>query len=475
MPSNVLPTHQHYISGAWQGPSVGSGIPVYDPWTEEVVANMPAGGPSHVDEAVLAARSAQSAWAGMPTDERVAHLRAIRDGLVARSEDIVRAIVIEMGAPVTFARAVQAAGPVGSFDVAVEMVESFPMSTRLGSSLVVREPIGVVGIITPWNFPLHQVCGKVAPALAAGCTVVVKPSEVAPLSSAILAEIVDASGLPPGVFNLVHGDGPTVGEAMAAHPGIDMISFTGSTRAGRRVGELAARTVKRVTLELGGKSANVILDDADLDVAVARGVAECYSNSGQSCAAWSRMLVPGARLAEVEELAAAAAAAEVVGDPSSAATTIGPLVSAVQRDRVQAYIRRGEAEGARLIHGGTGSLGFARGHSVRPTVFSGVSPDMDIAREEIFGPVLAILAYADDEAALAMANDSIYGLSGAVWSADADRAEAFARRMRTGSVSLNGGMFDRLTPFGGYRQSGNGREYGPFGFEEFLEVKSLLW
>jgi acyl-CoA reductase-like NAD-dependent aldehyde dehydrogenase len=340
--------------------------------------------------------------------------------------------------------------------------------------LIVREPIGVVGAITPWNYPLHQIAAKVAPALAAGCTVVLKPSEVAPLNAFVLAEVFDEVGLPAGVFNLVTGLGPVVGEAIAAHRDVDMVSFTGSTRAGRRVAEVAAATVKRVALELGGKSANVILSGADLDKAVPDGVNKCYMNSGQTCSALTRMLVPRDKLAEVEALATEAAEGWTAGDPFDKATRLGPLISAVQRDRVRGYIQRGEDEGARLLTGGAEAPdGLDHGFFVRPTVFSDVTRDMTIAREEIFGPVLSIIPYDTEEEAIDIANDTDYGLAGGVWAEDADHANRVARKLRTGQVEVNGGGFNPNAPFGGYKQSGNGREYGNFGFEEFLEVKSL--
>jgi len=335
--------------------------------------------------------------------------------------------------------------------------------------------VGVVGAITPWNYPLHQIACKVAPALAAGCTVVVKPSEIAPLSSYVLAEVIESAGLPAGVFNLVQGSGPVVGEAIASHPGVDMVSFTGSTRAGRRVSELAAQTVKRVALELGGKSANIILRDADLEKAVTSGVGACYANSGQTCSALTRMLVPRESLAAAEEIAKRVAETYTVGDPFAEGTRLGPVISATQRERVRGYIAKGIAEGAKLVTGGADAPeGLEQGYFVRPTVFSEVDNAMTIAQEEIFGPVLSIIAYGSEDDAVRIANDSVYGLGGGVWSGDPEHAGAVARRMRTGQVAINGGDFNPLAPFGGYKQSGHGREWGPFGFEEFLEVKALL-
>jgi acyl-CoA reductase-like NAD-dependent aldehyde dehydrogenase len=388
--------------------------------------------------------------------------------------DIGELIAHEVGMPLSLSMLIQAGLPISTFMSMASLVEEVAWEEQVGNSLVVREPVGVVGAITPWNYPLHQIAAKVAPALAAGCTVVLKPSEVAPLNAFLLADVIHEVGLPPGVFNLVSGVGPVVGEAIAAHPGVDMVSFTGSTRAGRRVGEVAAQTVKRVALELGGKSANVILEDADLAKAVNTGVTMCYLNSGQTCSALTRMVVPRSRLAEVEEIAVRAAEATTPGDPFGDGTRMGPLVSAVQRDRVRSYIQKGIDEGAKLITGGTEAPeGLDVGYYVRPTVFSEVRTDMTIAQEEIFGPVLSILPYDTEEEAIEIANDSAYGLAGAVWAADPDRAKQVARRIRTGQVDINGGSFNSLAPFGGFKQSGHGRELGRFGLEEFLEIKSL--
>ena len=376
--------------------------------------------------------------------------------------------------PIRLAGPIQVGLPTMVMGTYAQLLADFPFEEQVGHSLVVREPVGVVGCITPWNYPLHQVVAKVAPALAAGCTVVLKPSEVAPFSAFVLAEIVDEAGLPPGVFNLVSGVGPVVGEAIASHPDVDMVSFTGSTRAGRRVSELSAATVKRVALELGGKSANVILDDADLDRAVSTGVVNCYLNSGQTCTAWTRMLVPRDRLAEAEEIAAAKARTYRLGDPLAEETNLGPLASAAQRERVRGYIEQGLAEGAKLVTGGTEPPeGLEKGYFVRPTVFSEVRPGMTIEQEEIFGPVLSIIPYDTEEEAIEIANDTIYGLAGGVWSGDVEHAKQVARRIRTGQVEINGGSFNPLAPFGGYKQSGHGRELGKHGLEEFLEVKSL--
>ncbi|MGH7733495.1 MAG: aldehyde dehydrogenase family protein, partial [Gemmatimonadales bacterium] len=378
------------------------------------------------------------------------------------------------GMPFMLSNLIQVGLPVISFATAAQLATEFPFEEEIGNSLVVREPVGVVGCITPWNYPLHQIAAKVAPALAAGCTVVLKPSEVAPLNAFVLAEILDEIGLPPGVFNLVTGVGPVVGEAIASHPLVDMVSFTGSTRAGKRVMQLAADTVKRVALELGGKSANVILEDADLAAAVPAGVSACFLNSGQTCSALTRMLVPRSRLAEVEELAVQAAETYTPGDPFGAETRLGPLVSAAQLERVRGYIAKGVDEGAKLLTGGAEAPeGLEKGYFVRPTVFSEVRPDMTIAQEEIFGPVLSIIPFDTEEEAVAIANDTVYGLAGGVWAGDKEHAEQVARRLRTGQVEVNGGGFNPLAPFGGYKQSGVGRELGRFGLEEFLEVKAL--
>ena len=463
-----------YIGGAWV-PSSGSGsIDVVDSTTEAVIGSVPEGTIEDIDRAVAAAAQAFPAWSATPLKERTDLLTAVSEALGARMESLADLITHEVGMPLILSQLVQVGLPMNSFNAMAQVAADFAWEQTIGNSLVVREPIGVVGAITPWNYPLYQIALKVAPALAAGCTVVLKPSEVAPLNAFVLAEVFDEIGLPAGVFNLVSGLGPVVGEAIAAHPDVDMVSFTGSTRAGRRVSEVAAATVKRVALELGGKSANVILSDADLPAAVTDGVGKCYFNSGQTCSALTRMLVPRDRLAEAEDLATATADSFTPGDPFDGETRLGPLVSAVQRDRVRNYIDKGIGEGATLVTGGTESPeGLGSGFFVRPTVFSSVTRDMTIARDEIFGPVLAIIPYDTEDEAIDIANDTEYGLAGGVWSADPGRAKEVARRLRTGQVEVNGGSFNPAAPFGGYKQSGNGREFGSFGLEEFLEVKAM--
>jgi len=463
-----------YVDGSWIA-STGKGtIEVTDSTTEEVMATIPEGTAADVDKAAKAAKRAFPSWSQTAVEERAKYLTRITEGLQSRMDDIANIVAHEVGMPKNLSMMIQAGLPTMTFGSMSQIVESFPFEEQVGNSLVVREPVGVVAAITPWNYPLHQIAAKVAPALAAGCTVILKPSEVAPLNAFILAEIIDEVGLPAGVFNLVTGTGPVVGEAMASHPDVDMISFTGSTRAGRRVSELASQTVKRVALELGGKSPNIILDDADLEKAVSAGVGACYLNSGQTCSALTRMLVPRSKLAEAEAIAVKTAEAYTPGDPFGETTRLGPLVSATQRERVRNYINKGIEEGAKLLTGGVEAPeGLDKGYFVRPTVFSEVRPGMTIEQEEIFGPVLSIIPYDTEEEAIEIANDTIYGLAGGVWSGDPERAKKVARQIRTGQVEVNGGSFNPLAPFGGYKQSGHGRELGKFGLEEFLETKSL--
>ncbi len=463
-----------YVGGEWIA-SAGTGtIEVISASTEEVIGSIPEGTPEDVDRAVAAAREAFESWSQTSVEERADWMTRISQALGARSEEIATLIAQEVGMPLKLATMIQAGLPTMDFGSMPQAMNELQWEEEVGNSLIVREPVGVVGAITPWNYPLHQISAKVAGALAAGCTIIVKPSEVAPLNAFLLAEILDELGLPAGVFNLVTGFGPVVGEALASHGGIDMISFTGSTRAGRRVSELASATVKRVALELGGKSPNVILEDADLQQAITDGVSKCYLNSGQTCSALTRMIVPRSRLSEAEQIAAAVAAHFKPGDPLSPETTLGPLVSDAQRERVRGYIRTGQEEGAKLLTGGEQPPeGLERGYFVRPTVFSDVTPEMTIAQEEIFGPVLVLMPYEDEEDAVRIANDSQYGLAGGVWSGDEEHAKRVARRIRTGQIEINGGAFNPMAPFGGYKQSGYGRELGRFGLEEFLTIKAM--
>jgi aldehyde dehydrogenase (NAD+) len=463
-----------YIDGAWVTPSGKDTIDVVNSTTEEVMGRIPQATAEDVDKAVKAAKAAFGKWSVTSVEERGKYLQRIAEGLQARTMDIANVVAQELGMPINLSMIIQAGLPTVTFSSMPQLIDEIQWEEQVGNSLVIKEPIGVVGAITPWNYPLHQIANKVAPALAAGCTVVLKPSEVTPLNAFILAEIIDDVGLPAGVFNLVTGTGPEVGEAIARHPEVDMVSFTGSTRAGKRVSELASETVKVVALELGGKSPNVILDDANFDQAVTDGVGKAFLNSGQTCSALTRMLVPRSRLAEAEDIAVKAAETYTPGDPFDADTRLGPLVSETQRERVRGYIKKGIDEGAKLLTGGADAPeGLDKGYFVQPTVFSEVRNDMTIAQEEIFGPVLSIIPYEDEDDAVRIANDTIYGLAAGVWSGDADRAKSVARRIRSGQVEVNGGAFNPMAPFGGFKQSGHGRELGKFAIDEFLAIKSL--
>ncbi len=467
-----------YIDGAWVPSSGSESIDVINASTEAVMGRVPDGTADDVDRAAGAARTAFDTWSQTDPQERSKFLQAMSDGIGARNQELAETICGEVGMPMFLSQLIQAGLPQAVSGSYVQILDEFPFEEQIGNSLVVREPVGVVGCITPWNYPLHQIVAKVAPALAAGCTVVLKPSEIAPLNAFILAEIIDEIGLPHGVFNLVSGTGEIVGEAIAAHPAIDMVSFTGSTRAGKRVSQVAAETVKRVALELGGKSANVILDDLEgeeLDKAVRAGVGSCYLNSGQTCTAFTRMLVPAAKQHEIVDIIRDEVEnTYTIGDPVSGAGRLGPLISDAQRTRVRDYIQKGIDEGATLVTGGADQPeDLPTGYYVKPTVFSDVSNGMTIAQEEIFGPVLSVIPYQDEEDAVRIANDTVYGLSGGVWGADVDRAKAVGRRIRTGQLEINGGGFNAVAPFGGYKQSGNGRELGKYGLEEFLQVKAM--
>jgi aldehyde dehydrogenase (NAD+) len=453
-----------YIDGAWRAAVGPDTIAVLNPADEQVIAQVPAGSAEDVDAAVRAARAALPGWAATPPAERAARLTALRDVLAGRKDEIAETVTAELGSPLPFSQNVHAATPIAVCGSYAELAASFPFEEKVGNSTVYQEPIGVVAAITPWNYPLHQVVAKVAPALAAGCTVVLKPAEDTPLTAQLFAEAVHEAGVPAGVFNLVTGLGPVAGQALAEHDGVDMVSFTGSTAVGRAIAAAAGAGLKKVALELGGKSANVILPDADLGKAVAVGVANVMANSGQTCSAWTRMLVDADRYEEAVELAAQAAAK--YGD------RIGPLVNAKQQARVRGYIEKGVAEGARLVAGGP-EAPADKGFHVAPTVFADVTPEMTIAQEEIFGPVLSVLKYQDEDEAVRIANGTVYGLAGAVWSADEARAAAFARRLDTGQVDINGGRFNPLAPFGGYKHSGVGRELGSHGLTEYLQTKSL--
>jgi aldehyde dehydrogenase (NAD+) len=465
---------EFYIDGRWQTPLSTALIDVINPATEQPCARIAAGNAADIDRAVAAARAAFPAYAQTTRAERIELLRRIADLFEQRIDALAAAMSMEMGVPATAARTVHFPSGPGHLRETARVLETFTFDEQRGTTLVAKEPIGVCGLITPWNFPINQVVCKVAPALAAGCTMVLKPSEVSPLSALLIAEILHDAGVPPGVFNLVNGDGPTAGHALAAHCDVDMVSFTGSTRAGVLIAKAAADTVKRVGQELGGKSANILLPDVDLERAVTLGVNRCFNNSGQSCVSPTRMLVPADRQKDVLEIAGKIAREMKVGPPDAPGSVLGPVSNRAQFEKIQRLIQAGIDDGARLVAGGCGRPErLDRGFYVRPTVFGDVSPTMSIAREEIFGPVLSVIAYRDEEDAIRIANDTPYGLAGAVWSKDEARAQRVARRIRAGQVDVNGGAFNMNAPFGGFKQSGHGREAGVYGLEEFLEYKSL--
>ena len=463
-----------YINGEWVEPVEANDFDVINPATEQVIGQISLGGEDDLDKAVAAARKAFETYSQTSRAERLELLKNILSEYKKRRKDVAAAISDEMGAPMSLAAGAQAGSGDQHFHAAIAALEEMDFEEEVEGAHIVKEPIGVCGLITPWNWPMNQIACKVAPALAAGCTMVLKPSEIAPLSAYVFSEVLDAAGVPAGVYNMINGDGPGVGAPMSAHPGIDMMSFTGSTRAGVAVAKAAADTVKRVAQELGGKSPNIVLDDADLRRSVKGGTIMCMHNSGQSCNAPTRMFIPKELLGEAEEIAKAAAEKLAVGDPRAEDSFMGPVVSETQWNKIQGLIQKGIDEGAKVLCGGPGKPeGLEQGYFVRPTVFSGVTPDMTIAREEIFGPVLCILPYESEEEAIAMANDTPYGLSSYISSGDAARARRVASRIRAGMVHINGAPLAGAAPFGGYKQSGNGREWGAYGVEEFLEVKSV--
>ena len=466
---------QFYIDGKWVSPTEAFDFAVINPASEEPIATISLGSAADIDKAVAAASRAFASYSEKTLDQRLAFLQRIIEVYQSKMDEMAETISLEMGAPIRLARAAQAPAGMAHLTEIVKVLKCFHFEELKGSTLMRKEPIGVCGLITPWNWPMNQIVCKVGPALAAGCTMVLKPSEIAPLSAYLFAQILDEAGLPPGVFNLVNGDGPVLGSAICSHPDVAMVSFTGSTRAGVAVASTAALTVKRVTQELGGKSANIILEDANLENAVSEGVQMCFRNTGQSCNAPTRMLVPKSKLAEAASIAKRAAESTKVGDPVAMGTDIGPLASKAQFDKVRRLIDKGIEEGAQLVTGGPGRPeGITKGYFVKPTVFVNVSNDMTIAREEIFGPVLCIIAYEDEDDAVRMANDTPYGLSGYVTSGDIERARRVAKRIRSGNVHVNGARLDFGGCFGGYKQSGNGREWGEAGLEEFLELKSIF-
>ena len=465
---------QLYINGKWVQPMGTGSIDVINPATEEIIGKIPVGSADDVDKAASAARIAFDSWAKSSIEERINILNALSNALKEKGESIAQTITAEVGTPIGYSRVAMVGTPRVVSRSYAKILENFNWEEKVRNSIICKEPIGVCAFITPWNFPLHQIIGKVAPAIAAGCTMILKPSKEAPLSAFILADILHEIGLPPGVFNLVSGHGSEIGNYMSSHPEVDMVSFTGSTGAGVSVSEAAATTVKRVTLELGGKSANVALDDADPILVAKKAIGACHQNSGQTCSALTRLIIPESMSDEVYEIIAKKNNSYTVGDPLEENTRCGPMVSLRQQESVSTYIQSGISGGATLLSGGLGMPeGITKGYYVKPTIFANVSPDMKIWKEEIFGPVLVITTYKSEEEALILANDSIYGLSGGVWSKDEERAIRFAKEMRTGQVSVNGGAFNVSAPFGGYKLSGNGRELGTHGLNEFLEIKSI--
>lgn len=471
---NKLCRDNFYIDGAWVAPTNPGVLEVIDASTEEVMGSVPAGTEADADRAVAAAARAFETWGLTGAEERRALLIKLRDGLAKRVDELGEIMAHEVGMPLAMSKNIQAGLPLVSLENFIQILADYQFEERIGNSVVVKEPVGVVAAITPWNYPLHQIMAKLCPALAAGCTLIVKPSEVAPLAAFVLAEEVHRAGFPPGVFNLITGLGPVVGEALACHPQVDMVSFTGSTRAGKRVAELASQTVKKVALELGGKSASIILEDADLEDAVRGTVNDCYFNSGQTCSAHTRMLVPRTAYARAAKKAREVAESFTLGQCTDTGAKLGPLISKTQQERVRRYIRKGIEEGAELITGGPEQPeNLPVGYFVKPTVFGKVDAKMTIAQEEIFGPVLSIIPYDSEEDAIRIANDTPYGLSGGVWSRSEAHARAVARRIRSGQVVINGGSFNMMAPFGGYKQSGHGREHGPYALDEYLHTKSL--
>ena len=463
-----------YIDGKWVQPIGTGSIGVINPATEEIIGKIPVGSKKDIDNAASAARVAFDSWSKSSIKTRIDILNALSNALKERGEEIAQTITAEVGTPIGYSRVAMVGTPRVVSRSYAKILENFNWEEKVRNSIICKEPIGVCAFITPWNFPLHQIIGKVAPAIAAGCTMILKPSKEAPLSAFILADILHEIGLPPGVFNLVSGHGSEIGNYMSSHPEVDMVSFTGSTGAGVSVSEAAATTVKRVTLELGGKSANVALEDADPTLVAKKAIGACHQNSGQTCSALTRLIIPESMSQEVYKIIADKNNSYTVGDPLEESTRCGPMVSLRQQKSVNEYIESGINEGATLISGGLGvPEGISKGYYVKPTIFANVSSNMKIWKEEIFGPVLVIATYKSEEEALRLANDSIYGLSGGVWSKDEERAIEFAKDMRTGQVSVNGGAFNVSAPFGGYKLSGNGRELGTHGLNEFLEIKSI--